>query len=99
MLVFEDKFTLGDRRSHCTLWAREPEFKHINFEINLNILPNAKEEAPGVCDLSELALCERERFQIEGACRRAFANRPSKHIEPITSSRAGGLMGNRQRRF
>ena len=81
MLVFQDKFMLGDQRNHCTLWAREPEFNHINFGINLNILPNAKEESQGVCDLSELALCERERSQIEAACRRAFANRPSKHIE------------------
>jgi hypothetical protein len=81
MVVFDDKFTLGGRRHHCTLWAREPEFKHINFGINLNILPNSNEEAQAVCDLAELALCERERSQIEAACRRAFANRPSKHIE------------------
>lgn len=66
MIVFGDKFMLGGRRNHCTLWAQDPEFKQISHVV---------------CDLAELALCERERSQIEAACRRAFTNRPSKHIE------------------
>jgi hypothetical protein len=79
MLVFDDEFLLGDHRNCCTLWAREGKLKHVCFSIDTSILSNApKEPHP---DFAELEFCERERAQIEAACRRAFANRPSREIE------------------
>jgi primosomal protein N'' len=78
MLVF-DEFVLSGQRNCCNLWAREPKFNRVCFSIDTNLLSNVLKEAH--IDLAELELCERERPQIEAACRRAFANRACREIE------------------
>jgi hypothetical protein len=79
MLFFDDEFRLTGHRNCCALWANEPTLKRVRFSINTDILP----DAPGglVHDFAALELCERERHQIEAACRRAFTNRASADIE------------------
>ena len=81
MLAFDDEFKLTGSRHCCTLWAREPTFKRVRFSVNTNILPGLPKGPNLIHEFAELELCERDRDQIEAACRRAFADRASSDIE------------------
>jgi len=88
MLVFDDEFVLSGQRNCCNLWAKEANLQRVCFSIDTNLLANAPKGAHA--DLAELELCERERAQIEAACRRAFANRGRLCVFSLRRS-LGGL--------
>jgi hypothetical protein len=81
MLAFDDEFRLTGSRHCCALWADEPTFNRVRFSVNTEILPDLPKGPSPVHEFAELELCERERDQIEVACRRAFAARASSDIE------------------
>jgi hypothetical protein len=81
MLAFDDEFRLTSSRNCCALWADEPTFKRVRFSVNTQILSNRPKGSNPLHEFAELELCERERDQIEAACRRAFADRASPDIE------------------
>jgi len=81
MLAFDDEFRLTSSRNCCALWADEPTFKRVRFSVNTQILSNRPKGSNPLHEFAELELCERERDQIESACRRAFAERASSDIE------------------
>jgi hypothetical protein len=81
MLAFDDEFRLTGSRHCCALWADEPTFKRVRFSVNTQILPGLPASANALHEFAELELCERDRDQIESACRRAFADRASSDIE------------------
>jgi hypothetical protein len=81
MLAFDDEFRLTGSRHCCALWADEPTFKRVRFSVNTQILPALPTGPKPLHEFAELELCERERDQIETACRRAFADRAGSNIE------------------
>jgi hypothetical protein len=81
MLAFDDEFRLTGSRHCCALWADEPTFKRVRFSVDTQILPDLPTAPKPLHEFAELELCERERDQIETACRRAFADRAGSDIE------------------
>lgn len=78
LLVFEKSFYC-DRGFGCLIWA-DDEKKRIRFEIGEKILQDVLLGRESVREDARLALCEKERQQIERACRNAYAKRPSPFV-------------------
>jgi hypothetical protein len=62
--------------------------KRVRFNIGSTILQDVLHGGNPVHHDANVALCEKNRSQIEAACRRAFANRPhtSIDLQPIDFS-------------
>jgi hypothetical protein len=68
MLTFDDCFA-SDGFLNCLLWADEPKFNRVRFNINSAILRDVLLGGNPVHDKQNLELCERHLSQIEAACR------------------------------
>ena len=79
MLAFDDEFRLTSSRNCCALWADEPTFKRVRFSVNTQILSNRPKGSNPLHEFAELELCERERDQIESACRRLCGSGELRH--------------------
>jgi hypothetical protein len=80
MLTFDVSFH-SDGLSACVLWADETLMGRVRFDIGPTILQDVLHGGNPIHDAANVALCERNRERIEAACRRAFADRPSKRID------------------
>jgi hypothetical protein len=80
MLTFDDDFHSDP--TGCFLCAKTESGVRVRFNIGTMILQDELDQnGPAINDETNVALCVKERSQIEAACRRAFANRPSERID------------------
>jgi hypothetical protein len=80
MLEFNEPFRT-DGALDCLIWADESSFGRVRFNIGHLILTDVLHGGNPIHHDINMALCERERHQIEAACRRAFADRPSALVD------------------
>jgi hypothetical protein len=81
MLTFDVSFHSDDREFGCVLWADETVMGRVRFDIGSLILQDVLHGGNPVHGSANVTLCERERPNIESACRHAFAIRPSGQIK------------------
>jgi hypothetical protein len=80
-LIFDREFREFVGGLGCVLWADAPTLGRVRFSIGPSILIDVLGGTNPVIGSQAVGLCERERSRIEQACRHAFDERPTEHIE------------------
>jgi hypothetical protein len=83
MLAFDARFVSAGAEDvlGCMLWADEPKFGRVRFQIGHRILVDVLHSGNPVHHDETAKLCEACRLRIEKACRRAFTREQSARVE------------------